>query len=728
MSHDPIPLPEETILADRWAIRSVLGRGGFGITYLAEDLVSRKAVAIKELAPEGLRRTGLLGLETSSIGPSAWQRLRHQFLREAKLLQNLTIPQAPKYVAVLQEHGTAYCVMEYVEGAMTLERVLMSTGRLAAEDVFDILMPLLDGLEALHAEGVLHRDVKPSNILIKPNGSPMLIDFGSAREWHADLTHSHTVQYTPGYAPIEQMTQRAKRGPGTDIYGLCASAYTLLAGEPPTNAVARAAGEPLVAIRGIRPDTPARLASAIEAGLAINLEDRPASAPALRELLKKPEESAADDADLSELDEKLSRLKVFRFEPNACPCCGDVLDYPKPLRHGVCPVCRKGKIEPRRIEPKLCPSCRVGVLKKVQPDGPLAFCPTDPLLRVHAEKGKFPWSKPAAYVAENGWRAEIKDDKALLADGTEVAWLDLEKRAGRPADVDECDVCHAQFDTLEDGRRQRMTDDPLNDGWTVLFPDEWARVAAGLNPDSGNAACSCCGADWHAEDRTLTLLADGVEDPYGFADENLGRLMTEHDIKHLGVGKLSGNPGPVCHACGTEFDTEGESLALIRSTNATLTAMKGEVKSLQDWHRAAQGLPEAGQESDLDDRVLAALSAGYSRGDLSFSDRNTELIWKGQGKLVDTDKRVKVVFTDEYLQVMAGLKKWEYDLDQLISSEGKGDFLILDFRDQDGQLRLEIEPVTLEAQLSSGPQKVTLEAEDLAARLQRLKARATAGG
>ena len=117
--------------------------------------------------------------------------------------------------------------------------VLARSGRLDVDGALDILYQLLETLEGIHAESVIHRDIKPANILVLKNGETELIDFGAAREWHADVTLHHTVLFTPGYAPLEQMTERGKRGPASDIYSLSATMYHCLTGTVPPSAAER---------------------------------------------------------------------------------------------------------------------------------------------------------------------------------------------------------------------------------------------------------------------------------------------------------------------------------------------------------------------------------------------------------------------------------------------------------------------------------------------------------
>ena len=236
---DPRPLPPGTVLSERFEIEQVLGRGGFGIAYKAIDHVREDRVVVKELAPMGLHRATDGVIELGQNG----DRLRQSFLNEARTLAKLNVPGVLPVRSYFAELGTAYHVTEFVAGSKTLDQIISEEGRLTEEGALDVLMQVIEILEGVHDRSVLHRDIKPSNILVDRKGVATLIDFGSAREWHSDAMVTHTVQFTPGYAPPEQMSERARRGPATDIYSLCATIYHALVGEPPPSAGDRMAGD-----------------------------------------------------------------------------------------------------------------------------------------------------------------------------------------------------------------------------------------------------------------------------------------------------------------------------------------------------------------------------------------------------------------------------------------------------------------------------------------------------
>jgi peptidoglycan hydrolase-like protein with peptidoglycan-binding domain len=269
----------------RYRIVSVLGHGGFGITYRALDGELGREVALKEYLPAALAvrqdGTAVVPRSTSVADDYVWGRDR--FVAEGRTLAALhRVPGVVLVHDYLEANGTAYLVMELVQGQTLQERVARD-GPLDASAVERLLSPLLDGLERVHAAGFLHRDIKPANILLDQQGHPTLIDFGASRTAIAGRSQAMTAVFTPGYAAVEQFTATAQ-GPWTDIYGLGATLHFAITGAPPPNAVDRVLDdkyEPLVQSR--RP-FPAGVLAAIDVGLAVRAPDRPQSIAAWRPL------------------------------------------------------------------------------------------------------------------------------------------------------------------------------------------------------------------------------------------------------------------------------------------------------------------------------------------------------------------------------------------------------------------------------------------------------------
>lgn len=271
----------------RYEIVSVLGQGGFGITYRARDVQLGREVAIKEYLPSALAMrqggTTVLPRTTKLADDFGWGRER--FVSEGRTLA--TLHRTPAIVHVfdfLETNGTAYIVMELLSGE-TLEDRLKHAGKLGPAEIDRIVWPLLDGLQQVHEAGFLHRDIKPANILLDAAGNPTLIDFGASRAAMAGRTTAMTAIFTPAYAAPEQMTS-AKQGPATDIYGLSATLYHAITGKPPLSSFDRLlsdAYEPLAHLKpaGFAPG----LLAGIDAGLAVAARDRPQSIANWRALL-----------------------------------------------------------------------------------------------------------------------------------------------------------------------------------------------------------------------------------------------------------------------------------------------------------------------------------------------------------------------------------------------------------------------------------------------------------
>ena len=271
----------------RYEVVSVLGHGGFGITYRARDSQLGREVAIKEYLPPALavRQDGSTVLPRSprEVEDFTWGRAR--FVDEGRTLGGLQ--KAPAIVRVydfLEANGTAYIVMELVHGE-TLEHRLKRKGPLTPAEIDRLLWPLLDGLARMHAAGFLHRDIKPANILLDDDGDPTLIDFGASRAAMADRTSAMTAVFTPGYAAAEQMTS-ARQGPWTDIYALSATLYHAITGKPPPNVFDRMMDDAYEPLGRLRPRGFAHgLLIGIDAGLAVRAGDRPQTIAGWRTLL-----------------------------------------------------------------------------------------------------------------------------------------------------------------------------------------------------------------------------------------------------------------------------------------------------------------------------------------------------------------------------------------------------------------------------------------------------------
>lgn len=228
---------------EQYEIISVLGSGGFGITYLARDLFLNRNVVIKENFPASCSYRDPL---TGHIKPNNEHDLENyswalkSFLTEAQTLAELNHPGIVRILSVFEANGTAYFAMEHITGLSLdyLGEKLHSTGHRYTEDELKgLLTRLLRILEYLHASHIYHRDIKPGNILLTEQGTPVLIDFGAAR--HALKLNNATVLTTQGYSSPEQVLGKTNIGPWSDLYSVGATFYALLTGHPPERAEVR---------------------------------------------------------------------------------------------------------------------------------------------------------------------------------------------------------------------------------------------------------------------------------------------------------------------------------------------------------------------------------------------------------------------------------------------------------------------------------------------------------
>ena len=238
VNDDTIYLRPGTVLHAQYRINNVIGQGGFGITYDGTDLKLNMHVAIKEYFPNPLanrQATGTLDVTCSQNTRGLYEQGMKNFLEEARNMARFAGEE--NFVAVhdyFAENQTAYIVMEFVEG-QNLKQYMEQHGRLTMEQTMPIIVPVMNALEKIHANNMIHRDISPSNIMILNDGRVRLLDFGAAKEISLDTIGLTTMSsvYKYGYSPIEQQTRGMRQGPFTDIYALCATIYEMLTGRIP---------------------------------------------------------------------------------------------------------------------------------------------------------------------------------------------------------------------------------------------------------------------------------------------------------------------------------------------------------------------------------------------------------------------------------------------------------------------------------------------------------------
>ncbi len=287
MTPDANALPPGTRIDD-YEIREWLGGGGFGITYLARDLQLDLPVAIKEYFPADCACRGTDGqVRARSTEPTqreAFDTGLDRFIAEARALASFRHPNIVRVLRHLRARGTAFIVMEYERGE-PLPRWLAAHQPLDEATLLALLMPLLDGLQAVHAAGFLHRDIKPDNIHVREDGSPVLLDFGAARRVLAGQGATSIV--SPGFAPFEQYHSQGDQGPWSDLYALGSVLYWMVTGRKPMEAAARIQADlqPAAADEAEPGRFSDALLSAIDWAIRPSVAERPQTVAAFREAL-----------------------------------------------------------------------------------------------------------------------------------------------------------------------------------------------------------------------------------------------------------------------------------------------------------------------------------------------------------------------------------------------------------------------------------------------------------
>ena len=271
-------LRKGTRLIGRYIIEGVLGQGGFGITYLGIDELHEKKVAIKEFFPQGIVTRNIEYQDTVTVTfvgeKDNYEKGKERFLKEARTMAKFSKDEGiVKALDFFEINNTAYIVMEYLEG-ITLKQYLRENQRIAPEDLIELLVPLIESLDEIHSQGMIHRDISPDNIMVLPDGRIKLMDFGAARDYTEFGEKSLSIVLKPGYAPPEQYQTHGVQGPWTDIYALCATMYKCITGENPPDAIERVMDDSLKKISEFGIVIPTQEEAAIIKGMSVSAKDR----------------------------------------------------------------------------------------------------------------------------------------------------------------------------------------------------------------------------------------------------------------------------------------------------------------------------------------------------------------------------------------------------------------------------------------------------------------------
>lgn len=290
-------LPVGTVLNGRYVIGRLLGKGGFGITYLAYDKTDCKAVAVKEFYPEG---TAVRSEDDVTVEPMTTFQAEdfsygiERFINEAEIIMKLHgNSDILEVYDVFRANGTAYYAMEFFSG-ISLKAYVKQKGCITAEQAVYIMRRLLPALSAIHKEGVLHRDISPDNIMLCRDGRVRLIDFGSARNYVGSSDKSMSVILKEGFAPVEQYWRSGEQDDRTDIYSLGTSVYFALTGKAPENPIMRLENDSIFSekLKAVKDE----LSGIIKKSAAVKKEDRYSSA---EEMLNDTEGCGIDEKPLN---------------------------------------------------------------------------------------------------------------------------------------------------------------------------------------------------------------------------------------------------------------------------------------------------------------------------------------------------------------------------------------------------------------------------------------------
>lgn len=281
--YNPIPrcLKPGTELAGRYVTGKVLGEGSFGITYMGWDQEMQIPVAVKEYFPSDMvSRDVICGSDNSvylyeSEKKNDYKDYLKKFWQEAKCLSQFN--QVAGVVSVLDffyENNTAYIVMQHIDG-ISVKKYISEHGSMPADRVLEIIRPVLLALEQVHSTGIVHRDISPDNLMIKEDGSVVLIDFGAARMRNVDNTKTMTVMFKRGFSPEEQYRCKGRWGAYTDVYSISATIYFMMTGKTPLDSVIRALEDSMPSLVSMKElNIPVGQRRAVMKGLAVNAKDR----------------------------------------------------------------------------------------------------------------------------------------------------------------------------------------------------------------------------------------------------------------------------------------------------------------------------------------------------------------------------------------------------------------------------------------------------------------------
>ncbi len=295
-------------LLHHYRVERTLGGGGFSIVYLAHDTKRDAPVVIKEYLPssQAMRADGETVETISEDTTSAFRQGMKRFFDEAAALAKIDHPNIVRVTDFFRENNTVYIVMVYEEGKDLRHYIKKHGGELSEKFIRTVFPQLLEGLRALHAHGLLHLDIKPANIYLRPGGRPLLLDFGAVQSPFTGTQRAQAHTLTLGFAPLEQH-ERGHIGPWTDLYAVGASIYACMSGHAPPPSPQRAAKDSYKpAMRRFARRYSRNLLEAVDWCLTMDQLQRPQTVDDLLAFLRQPEPDAPPD----DPDSLIERLRA----------------------------------------------------------------------------------------------------------------------------------------------------------------------------------------------------------------------------------------------------------------------------------------------------------------------------------------------------------------------------------------------------------------------------------
>lgn len=279
-----------TILAGKYLVGKVIGEGGFGISYLGFDLNLELVVAIKEFYPNGFvtRESTVTTMVSMYAGKNEADvnKWREGFINEARNLAKFSNLNGIVEVRdFFNENGTAYIVMEYIDGITLKQYLKQNGGKIPVDKTLEMMEPVIRALSKVHDAGMIHRDISPDNIMITKYSGMKLLDFGAAREFAGNAEKSLSIMLKPGYAPEEQYRSHGKQGPWSDVYALTATIYKCITGVTPVESMERMREDSLKSPKELGVHISDAQNTAIMQGMAVYAENRFQNMDALHEAL-----------------------------------------------------------------------------------------------------------------------------------------------------------------------------------------------------------------------------------------------------------------------------------------------------------------------------------------------------------------------------------------------------------------------------------------------------------